>query len=60
MTRNLAEPVATYLAVTLLVPLLRGGYARSEFWHHAAVVAGVVALFCAASRLARSNMRADR
>jgi exosortase K len=39
-----ALPLACYLAVTLVTPLLGGAYATGAFWRHAAVVFGVTVL----------------
>lgn len=57
MRAGLAVPVICYLAVALLVPLLRGAYAKPEFWHHAATVLGVVFLFCGAYALLPRKQR---
>ncbi len=49
-------PVCAYLGVALLVPLVNGGYARADFWEHAAVVVSVLvgaALIVAALRRVR-------
>jgi hypothetical protein len=39
----LGVPLAWYLAITLAVPFLNGGYANEEFYEHAAAVLAVVA-----------------
>jgi exosortase K len=63
---GLRIPIATYVAVALLIPLLRGGYARADYWAHAATVlplAAAAALLCAAIAAAArwsARRRADR
>ena len=57
MKAGLAVPVICYLAVALLVPLVRGAYARPEFWHHAAIVLAGVLLFRAAYALLPRKQR---
>ena len=55
-------PVSVYLVVALLMPLLRGGYARAAFWQHAAIVVGVLAavlLVVAALQRARGSRPAQ-
>lgn len=47
----LAIPIAAYVAITLLVPLVRGAWVRPAFWHHAAVVVAVCAAIAAALAL---------
>ena len=37
-------PLLPYAGVTLVVPLLRGAHRRPEFWGHAGIVAGAVAV----------------
>ena len=63
-TRRLARarigtwlPVCAYLGVALLVPLLRGGYARADFWEHAAIVLVVAAAGLAGAALVRRLRR---
>jgi exosortase K len=48
-------PLAVYLGITLVAPLLNGGYERSEFWAHARFV---LALSCALAALAYALLTA--
>ena len=50
MSRGLVVPLGCYLAVALVVPLLRGGLSRPGFVHHALVVCGTIALLARRGR----------
>lgn len=52
-------PLLPYAGVMLVVPLLRGAHQRAEFWAHAAVVVGAIAVAAALS-LALRRCAGDR
>jgi exosortase K len=50
-------PLACYLGLTLLVPLLNGAYARAGFYHHASAVLAGAALVVLSATLLRAGWR---
>jgi hypothetical protein len=43
-TRDLRVPLFWYLAVTLVLPAVRGAWNEPDFWSHAATVSAVAAI----------------
>jgi hypothetical protein len=46
-------PLLPYAGVMVVVPLLRGGYQRPEFWGHAGIVVGAVVVAAGVSAALR-------